>query len=300
MPPDPERAPRSMSTPEAFLWILGYQFAQGLVLIAFVAMLIVAAYGLDWPDQQQLIKLALELNLDRSFLLIGVTTLGALFLIVPVVRWRLGRNFRNEIGWQCPRRPDLIFATATIVPVAILGDALYDVASAWWGTLEVNWALASVVQTSSLEHLKRTFQGVPYPILVVAMALGPAIGEELVFRGMIGRGLVARIGAVRGTITASLLFALAHLSPPHVIATLPVAFLLQWLYLKTRTIWIPILVHFGNNLLAVSMIRFEFLPQADLSPLACVGFCIYLGVILVLLESFRRDWRPTAPPIASS
>jgi uncharacterized protein len=303
---------------EAGCWTLAYPFAQGIVLILFLILLLTAAYGLHWPEQQELLNLALELNLDRSFLLVGVTTLGALFLIVPAVRWRLGRDFRQQLGWHVPRREQLILAIATIAPIAIVGDAVYEATRDWYASWinpdsmngsalafrsgfvmelvsDAKWSLASVVQTSSLEQLHRTFEGVPYPVLVVAIALGPAIGEELVFRGMIGRRLIRHWGAVWGTLVASACFALAHVSPAHVLATFPVAVLLQLLYMQTRTIWVPILVHFGNNLLAVSMVRFQIVPSGPVPPLVLAGICLYLVVILLLLEAYRRDWWPSAP-----
>ncbi|MEZ6066566.1 MAG: hypothetical protein R3B90_12860 [Planctomycetaceae bacterium] len=45
-----------------------------------------------------------------------------------------------------------------------------------------------------MQLVRRQMLATPYPVLLVAIALGPAIGEELVFRGLIGRGLIHRWG----------------------------------------------------------------------------------------------------------
>jgi membrane protease YdiL (CAAX protease family) len=126
---------------------------------------------------------------------------------------------------------------------------------------------------------------VSYPVLIVAMALAPAVAEELVFRGVLGRRLTAQWGLARGVLASSVCFALVHGSPPHAIATFPVAVLLHLLYLQTGTIWTPILVHFGNNLLAISMVRFDLASHAPVSPIVALGMCGYLAAILVLLKA---------------
>ena len=57
--------------------------------------------------------------------------------------------------------------------------------------------------------------GVSFFVAVVVLALGPAIGEELVFRGVIGQGLIRARGVVTGVVITCLLFAAMHVFPPH-------------------------------------------------------------------------------------
>ncbi|QDT31604.1 CPBP family intramembrane glutamic endopeptidase [Thalassoglobus polymorphus] len=284
------KSERPCSIPESLLWTCSYQFGQALVLLAFFYLLVFAGYGFDWPSQDVILQLAMDLNLDRSFLLIGVTSLGALFVVVPLIRLRLGPRFRESIGWRTPRHEEVIFALATVIPIAVLGDLIYELSGSFLQAGITQRLSSQTLQTSSLEYLQSTLHGVPYPILVVALALGPAVGEELIFRGVIGRGLVHRHGVWTGSVMTAFLFAIAHVSPSHAISTLPIAFLLQFLYLKTGTIWIPIFVHFCNNLVAVSMMRYEFVPDINISPFAAIGFLSYLIVILVAFESRRRNW----------
>jgi len=282
---------------EALFWTFGYQIAQGVVLAMFIAALTVLCFGFEWPTSERLLDFYLELNLDRSFLLIGVTTLGALFLIVPALKWRMGVDFRSTMD-PMPTRQEIIFATATIVPIAVLGDITYEFAQKWF--VETQWpVLAAVSRTTTLEHLHQSTQQVPYWILVVAMALGPAIGEELVFRGFIGQGLVRRYGVVPGVILTSLLFAMAHFSPAHAIATIPVAVLLHTLYLQTKSIWIPILVHFGNNLLAVTMVRFQIVPDIPISPTLLIVIGLYLLLLMTGIAIYCQPRHTTNLPATS-
>lgn len=275
---------------EAILWAGSFQIAQGIVLVVFVALLLTASFGWNWPGEADRVELALELNLDRSFLLIGVSTLGAVFIILPLIRLRLGKNYRSLIGWRCPRHEELIFAVATVIPIAVLGDMLFECTRSLLNSSPLHRLFSEAFDLTSLDFIRSSLNGVPYPVLVVALALGPAFGEELVFRGVIGRGLVARCGPWTGSAITVVLFAMAHMSPAHALATVPIAILLQFLYLKTSTIWIPILVHFCNNLLAVSMMRFRFVPDLQVSPQTGLIFFCYLIVLLTAFESRRRDW----------
>lgn len=269
---------------EAFLWTFGFLMAQSIILVLLLALILVSAFGLTWPPQDEILTWVLEADLDRSFLLVGVPVLGALFLIIPAIRFREGKEFRQRIGWRTPTSDEVVYSLAMVVPVALIGNLVYDVMNQWWQGERFVWPFAMAVHENSLDHLYRTFQGVPYPALVVALALAPAVVEELVFRGMLGRKLVQQFGVFWGVGISSCLFAMVHGSPPHAIATLPIAVLLHTLYLRTGTIWVPVLVHFCNNLLAISMVHFRLGADIPLSATFMATLCGYLGLMLFLLH----------------
>lgn len=271
---------------EAGGWTVGYLLAQALVLTVLLAVLLIASYGFTWPARDDVLRWCLDQNLDRSFLLVGSTSLGTLLVMIPLVMWREGRAFRQRLGWRTPNEMELVYSLATVAPIAVLGNVVYDMASDWRSLIA--WPFAAALRESSIEELYSRFHGVPFPVLVVAMALGPAIGEELVFRGVLGRRLIERFGTAWGVGLTSVCFAAAHLDPWHALATLPIAVLLHLLYLRTGTIWVPVLVHFGNNLLALSLVRFAIPTVETVSPLATAGICAYLGVILFLLHTRTR------------
>jgi len=84
-------------------------------------------------------------------------------------------------------------------------------------------------------------------MLLFFLAVVPAVGEEFMLRGLIGRGLVARWGVVCGVLITSCLFAGLHMYPPHVAAIFPVGIMMHIAYLTTRSFWAPMLLHFMNN-----------------------------------------------------
>jgi len=269
---------------EALFWTVGFLFAQGLILLGFLAILLTASFGTHWPGEEGLIKWVLDLDLDRSFLLVGVPILGAAFLILPAIRLREGSEFRTRIGWRFPTSDELVYSLAMVVPVSLMGNVIYDVLNVWWLEEKIIWPFAMAVQEGTLEKLHQSFHGVPYPVLVVSLALAPAFLEELVFRGMLGRRLVEKCGVFTGVLISSLLFAGIHGSPPHAMATIPIAVLLHLLYLQTGTIWVPVLVHFANNLLAVSFVHFHLEHDTRVSALFMGILTIYLLAMLGLLH----------------
>ena len=73
------------------------------------------------------------------------------------------------------------------------------------------------------------------------------VTEELFFRGIILRGLLARHGPVLAVGLSSLLFALVHLNPWQFISAFWLGVVLGWFYLRTGSINICILGHAVSN-----------------------------------------------------
>ncbi|HRI58200.1 MAG TPA: type II CAAX endopeptidase family protein [Saprospiraceae bacterium] len=84
------------------------------------------------------------------------------------------------------------------------------------------------------------------------IALLPAIGEEIVFRGVVQQQLMRRIANPWVAITVSAaVFSFIHFQFDGFLPRLLLGFLLGWLYWQTQNFWIPVLAHFFNNALQV-------------------------------------------------
>lgn len=80
----------------------------------------------------------------------------------------------------------------------------------------------------------------------VYMLFFVGLGEELLFRGFIQNDLCRLFGCRWGIFLASLLFAIMHLtwrSVPELFFVFAAGFIFGWLYLKTKGLYLPILVH---------------------------------------------------------
>jgi membrane protease YdiL (CAAX protease family) len=249
------------------MWVSGFHLAQTLAVMVFLLGLVLAAFEGLPPDTASLIRVTREfIDWNFDWLMIAVTgsaTLGALFVIVPAVFWRLRPAPREALGMSWPRPRQLVLLAGAVLPLGILSDELYRAATVWTqhvgGWLVANWPVLSEFggQFDTITLIQQQSESTAYPLLLVIVGLGPAIGEEVVFRGLIGRGLIARWGVVGGVLLTSLLFAAAHVSPAHAVATLPIAVFLHVAYLATGSIGAPIFVHFLNNALSVTMLKYS-------------------------------------------
>jgi hypothetical protein len=87
----------------------------------------------------------------------------------------------------------------------------------------------------------------------LATAVGAGVGEELVFRGVIFRMTEERLGTAAALIVSSLLFGLVHAANvgATTVSTAAIALeagaLLGIAYSASRSLWLPIGLHFGWN-----------------------------------------------------
>jgi membrane protease YdiL (CAAX protease family) len=259
---------------------------------------VILAAGLLWcatpqfpPTLHELVELVDELGWESSFLFTGATSLAALLVIVPAVRLRIGPNVRSELNLRRLSPLQGMLIVAAVAPLALLSDQVYR-----WGMTANTWLaslspeLRYVFELDAMQIVKRQAESTPYPILLVALALAPAVSEELVFRGLIGRGLTARWGVRGGVVLTSLLFAAAHGSPAHALATLPIGLCLHVVYRLTGTLWGAILLHAGNNALAVTVMKLHTEATPAASPALLYASAGYLVVVLALLsQTAKRD-----------
>lgn len=145
--------------------------------------------------------------------------------------------------------------------------------------------------------------------IVLFGGLLPALGEELFFRGFLGRGLVARWGPVRGVLLTSLLFGAMHLHPVQATMAAVLGVVLHAVYLWTRSLVAPMVLHavyncqvFLINVYAPSI--WPDLPDAEHLPLclALTATAATFGLLALLYRSRVRwvredgsDWSPGFP-----
>lgn len=131
----------------------------------------------------------------------------------------------------------------------------------------------------------------------VLLALVAPLTEELVFRGIILRGLAARYPERKALALAAGLFALMHIYPVKFPGTFAMGLCLGWLLLRLGSIWPGVMAHSFNNCFAfVSMMDTEAAtPAAALQklgpwavPLAAVGAMLTLLSARLLRESVNE------------
>lgn len=91
-----------------------------------------------------------------------------------------------------------------------------------------------------------------YIISLISLAVIPAVCEELLFRGIILNGLKSK-SINFAVIMSSVMFSLFHFSPSQLIYPVCFGIILAIVYLHTNNIAFPMLLHFINNALTITI-----------------------------------------------
>jgi membrane protease YdiL (CAAX protease family) len=136
------------------------------------------------------------------------------------------------------------------------------------------------------------------PTLAIALftiAVLPAIGEEIFFRGLLSRGLIARHGLILGVIFATALFALVHVNPVQVFVIFFMGLVMQAVFMWTRSILASILLHGLYNATIVIFARnasahFSHVAEAAALPSFVVALITVIALLVVLYQT-RTRWQ---------
>ncbi|QDV31898.1 CAAX amino terminal protease self- immunity [Planctopirus ephydatiae] len=287
-----------------------------LFIISIVsAVYLVSAEGIKDPKELER-RLAMDSmgSLGHTILVCGEQWLMVGLTIVAI--WlRMGKQTTRQLNLDLPHPYQLLIVTCLVLPLGGIADLSYRLASIPWDFLKNQSDLfAQLDQVNMVEQMQKMTASIPLPLLILAISVSPAISEELVFRGLLVRGLLARWGVLWTMLISSFLFALIHFHPLHVMAVFPIGMALFWIYYTTRNFWLPMWLHLLNNLCSILVMRWqgsleEVLENADTMQLVVQSGIALLGtsIALWLLHKNRTryvnaagdEWNPPAAPMSS-
>lgn len=243
------KPPRGPGLFESMVWFLGAWGLHVLGLLLTAAMLSAAfvSVGVPWGD-----LIILEFLETQHLTLIA----GEQFLFVSVALVAAWLRLRGNLGHRLSSRPlplqHLFLLSCLVIPLATICGQIHQWGMVGWKVLlEYYPHFQSLDTLQAMDLLKSMSADSPLWALLLVIAVAPALGEELIFRGVIGRGLISRWGVTAGILMTSFLFAIAHVHPVHALAVFPMGLVLHYVYYTTRSFWAPLFVHFCNNAWAV-------------------------------------------------
>lgn len=277
---------------ESLAWLIGVVAAQ--LIGAFGVLAAVVLMQLSMLDQTVSVPAFLKSLTVRMHdmipLLVAGGQVGLLLFAIVGVRLRWGRNAWTIIN---PRRPGwlhLLLTVALVLPVSVIGTQAMRLTASW-----------SVAPHEDLKAVFAQLGELPFGTLVLVIALCPAVAEELIFRGVVGRGTVNRYGVILGVSVTALLFAVAHMNVAQAAGVIPLSITMHAVYLATDSIWAPILLHFLNNFWAAVLLKYPeafgrlaVLAEAKTLPnellLAAVAAVVGIFCLLWLTRSEANGW----------
>lgn len=223
----------------------------------------------------------------------------AVLMALLVLRVFVGGQWRRRVAFVRPRTVHVVLAVLAMPGMLVLENLVHHSAGRFLPTFEYQ------------EMVEKTIAMFSVPLALALFSVSPGISEELLFRGFIGRGLLARHGWIVGVAMTSFLFGLAHLDPPHVLATAVMGVVLHYVYITGRSLLLPILMHMLNNGLAVLVAKkvppFDTIDEPDPANMIVVtvtGIALLAAVCWALYDSRVRveqespdGWLPAFPGV---
>jgi CAAX protease family protein len=308
-----------MAVAWCILFFVATQIVIGLacgVPIIIVAALLDPANRNGPPDPNQLMKS--DAVLVGSVVAILFAHLGGLLFAWLVLRWQVGRQWKRKVALS--RRPTVTHALLTLVGlVAMLavGACVSAPIDKYVPSLEDLLHRVGIdFPVKGAEMIPELIQASPLALALFTVGVMPAFDEEFWCRGFIAHGLSQRYAAWAVVLMTSFLFGCLHVDPRQGLGAMFLGVAMHFAYLATRSLWVPMALHFLNNSLAVVHIYFKGGPLAVLQPLedalevapvpfrilfvatslllfAAVAYALYqTRCKLVSVDPARPAWRP--------
>jgi ABC-2 type transport system permease protein/sodium transport system permease protein len=239
-------------------------------------------------------------NASPAFqVILSSATTVAVFAAIPLLAV-IGEHVRPRSAFRM-RGAGLRFWLAAIV----LGGSL-GVLAAELTALLMQWDLAGVSEElkTLIEQKAAQFNALPLPLILTALAVVPAVAEELFFRGYLFRATAVRWGGWSAVGATALLFALFHafgasgITLQRIVPSLLMGVALGALALRSGSVLPGMILHSLNNALLLLIARYkeqlvqqQFIPpnSEDLPTawLAAAAVLAAIGAALLLWPSGR-------------
>jgi membrane protease YdiL (CAAX protease family) len=237
-----------------------------------------------------------------------LAAVGVAWVLVHLIT---GRDWVKELA-ALPASAQLVLAPPGCLLAAGVGALIFYGVDPYLPTFELPG------MADMMGNMVKEFRTWPPLAGVLIIGLGPGLGEELWCRAFLGRGLVGRHGVVMGVILTSLFFGAIHVDPHQGTMAAILGLALHFSYLMTRSLLIPMLLHFLVNSLSIIADKLpEFgrqrLENIDTNPagipwqvlaasaclLAAVGLALYTSRgRLVRADGNLPPWQPPYPGVA--
>lgn len=144
--------------------------------------------------------------------------------------------------------------------------------------------------------------GTPLWATLLSVSVFAPVLEEWLCRGMILRGLLTRMKPGWAMVISSLFFALIHLNPWQALPAFLLGMLFAYVYYRTGSLKLTMLMHCANNTLAALLGQNEAFREID-SYSEVIPLPLYIAaavICAVIVAVFLLTLRKTVPPVFRS
>lgn len=286
----------------AFFLIILFIFA-GLFVGQFIGFaLIIPIIGLDMGAISDFSENMVRNDAYRLplFIVQGATAFTA-FVLAPILYLRFIAGITLSALFNIKHK--LLIPLTFTVFITISFIAVNAVFIEWNANLQFpeylqgfeQWARNAEDSAQELTMFLLNFQSPAYFVLaIVVVALLPALGEELVFRGLIQNQLRTLTGNAHLAIwLAAILFSAIHMQFFGFVPRLLLGALFGYLYYWSGSLWMPVVGHFVNNGLTLLLIyagQREWIEydMNEVAPLSWTNILPLALIFVILMYYFYR------------
>lgn len=240
--------------------------------------------GIDYQNENS-IK---ALKLIQAMSHIGIFSIPPL-LFVMLLKKPLGAYFNLNTSVNTQKILMAIALFIMLLPIVSL-SAVWNAdmqLPSWLSGLE-NWMKNTEENTKILtESMLKTQSLTTLGVNLFVIAILPAIGEELLFRGLLMRSFSRIFKNIHLNIfIVSLIFSGFHMQFYGFLPRFLLGMFLGYTYYWTSNLWVPILIHFINNAMTVIIyylveVKFMAMPPDDMGSLENPWILVVNLIILV-------------------
>lgn len=286
---------------------------QLILIITFVALFFLITFFIGLLIAVPLFNIGLD-NLQEAMGIDGNMALmkymqvlqGLMLFILPsfLVAYILSKQPVKFVGFE--QKPKLLhfgLAIAMIVSALPLVNYLAHIN----GLINLpDGALETWMQNSE-ERAKiltekflsvETFGAMLFNVFMIAVL--PAVGEELLFRGLIQKYLIKIFKNVHvGVAVAAIIFSAFHMQFYGFIPRFLLGLLLGYMFIYSKSLWVPIAAHFVNNAFAV--VTYYYIHKGAISEdvetfgadnsmqvFALLSFIVVAGIFYLLVKTRKN------------
>lgn len=285
---------REASPSSHFFLVLLLVLACWIFFQAFGLISSMAFWGLSWKEVLQLVG---NTENTQSIAILkyiqAVTSLGMFIAPALGAAWLISGNASEYTGLKI--RPPVkniflvLILSLAIMPATNLLSYLntsVELPADWSALTE-----ALQLQEKKMEEIMERFLDVrgigPLLINILVIAVIPALAEEFLFRGVFQKILIHWTRSVHaGVFLTSLIFGLMHFQFLTVLPRIALGMVLGYLFVWSRSLWIPVWMHFVNN---ASGVIFYYLyysgrTAGHMEEIGTPGHFIAIGILSVFVS----------------
>lgn len=161
----------------------------------------------------------------------------ALIIILSIIRKEMSASRYEQKG----------SSLGVSITWAVFGVFLALIAQVIAGTIER--MIGIPMESENTQQIMKIIQTFPLAILVSSI-IGPIL-EEIVFRKILFGALYQRFNFIVSALISSVIFALAHMEPHHVLLYSAMGLTFAFLYVQTKHILVPMFAHIAMNTIVV-------------------------------------------------